>query len=157
MKIYLGADHAGFELKETVKEFLTLAGYEVYDMGAETYDKLDDYPDFVIPAAVEVGKVGDSSQVRGIVFGGSGQGEAIAANKVPGVRAALYYGHNPEIVVLSRTHNDSNVLALGGRMVSVDEAKEVVQKWLNTDFEGDRHQRRHDKINAYEATINKSA
>jgi len=148
MKIFLGTDHAGFELKEIVKKFLEMAGHEVHDMGALTYDELDDYPDFIIPAAEAVGK--DTENTRGIVFGGSGQGEAIAANKVKGVRAALYYGHNLEIVRLSREHNNSNVLSLGARMQTPEEAKEAVQLWLDTKFAGDRHQRRIDKISQFE-------
>ncbi|PIQ79048.1 ribose-5-phosphate isomerase [Candidatus Peregrinibacteria bacterium CG11_big_fil_rev_8_21_14_0_20_41_10] len=148
MKIFLGTDHAGFELKEIVKKFLEMAGHEVHDMGALTYDELDDYPDFIIPAAEAVGK--DPENTRGIVFGGSGQGEAIAANKVKGVRAALYYGHNLEIVRLSREHNNSNVLSLGARMQTPEEAKEAVQLWLDTKFAGDRHQRRIDKISQFE-------
>lgn len=148
MKIYLGTDHAGFEMKELVKEYLVRAGHEVVDMGAAEYDAVDDYPDFIIPAAEAVGK--NPNEDRGIVFGGSGQGEAIAANKVKGVRAALYYGHNIDIVRLSREHNGSNVLSLGARMITIEEAKEAIDLWLNTKFEGDRHQRRIDKISQFE-------
>ena len=151
MKIYLGTDHAGFYVKETVKDFLQLAGYEVIDMGATTYDENDDYPDFILAAAEGTSKsLAAGYEARGIVFGGSGQGEALAANKVPGIRAALYYGYNLDIVKLSRKHNNSNVLALGSRMVTEIEAKEAIQLWLNTEFDGDRHQRRIEKITAYE-------
>ncbi len=148
MKIFIAADHAGYEMKESLKEFLQLAGHDVEDLGAHQYDEPDDYPDFIIPAAQKVAATADS---MGIVLGGSGQGEAIAANKVDGIRAALYYGHNMEIVRLSRTHNNANVLSLGARMISLEEAKEAVSIWLETKFNGEeRHQRRTDKMLKYE-------
>src|SRR3989338_5854680 len=105
-KICLAADHAGFELKEHVKSFLSSQGYEVKDFGTHSYDKEDDYPDFMIPCAEEVSK----SKCLGIIFGGSGQGEAISANKVKGIRAAVYYGFNIELVKLSKLHNNANIL-----------------------------------------------
>ncbi len=147
--IYLGTDHAGFELKEEIKHFLIEEGYEVTDMGADAYDEADDYPDFVIAAAKKVAE--DPKKNRGIVFGGSGQGEAIAANKVKGIRAALYYGVKQDIVELSRTHNNANVLSLGARFVTPEEAKKAVELWLETDFsKEERHVRRINKITAYE-------
>lgn len=149
MKIFLGTDHAGYEMKEILKKYLELAGHDVEDVGALTYEETDDYPDFIIPAAEKVAEKPD--EYRGIVLGGSGQGEAIAANKVNGIRAAMYYGGNMDIVELSRTHNNSNVLSLGARMMSEEEAKEAVSLWLRTEFKGvERHQRRADKIIAYE-------
>ena len=117
-KIILATDHAGFELKEQIKRYLNKEGYEVEDMGANSFDKEDDYPDFIIPAAKKVAK----EKCLGIIFGGSGQGEAIAANKVKGVRAALYYGKNPDIIKLSRTHNKTNILSLGARFLGKEEA-----------------------------------
>src|SRR3989344_6743371 len=111
-KIFLGSDHAGFELKEHAKKNLLKSGFHVEDCGAYSYDKNDDYPDFIVPVAKKVAKNPGS---MGIIFGASGQGEAIAANKVKGVRAALYYGGNIEIVKFSRTHNNANILSLGAR------------------------------------------
>src|SRR3990167_6979359 len=107
MKIILGSDHAGFDLKEGVKEFLIKLGWEVEDCGAHKYDEQDDYPDFIIPAAEKVATLIKKGEhpVFGIVFGGSGQGEAISANKVKGIRAALYYGGDMDIIRLSRQHN----------------------------------------------------
>lgn len=140
MKIALGTDHAGFELKEAVKAHLENHGHEVADYGAYEYDKDDDYPDFVLPACWAVT---DGEAERAIVFGGSGQGEAIAANKVTGVRAAVWYGGDGAIIELSREHNNANVLSIGARFVSVDEALETVDRWLETDFSNDeRHVRR---------------
>ena len=143
-KIFLGTDHAGFELKEEVKKYLLKNGYEVIDKGAHSFDKNDDYPDFIKPIAKEVTKNKNS---KGIIFGASGQGEAIAANRVKGARAALYYGGNTEIITLSRTHNDANILSLGARFVSKDEAIKLIKLWLGTDFSSEeRHIRRIKKI-----------
>ena len=146
--IYLGSDHAGFELKEEIQKYLGDLGYDVEDMGADSYDADDDYPDFVIPAAQKVGEDPDNN--RAIILGGSGQGEAIAANKVKGVKALLYYGGPLDIVKLSRQHNDANVLSLGTRFMTVEEAKKAVKVWLETDFEGGRHERRVKKIEDFE-------
>ena len=147
-KIILGADHAGFRLKEAVKAFLKKAGYAVEDVGADSYNAEDDYPDFIYDAASRVAK---DKQSRGIVFGGSGQGEAIAANKVKGIRAALYYGKNMEIVELSRTHNDANVLSLGARFLTDKDAIKAIKIWLNTPFSNkERHLRRIRKISKLE-------
>lgn len=144
MKIYLGSDHAGFHLKEEIRHFLVERGYQVLDMGPNRFDKDDDYPDFVYLVAGRVAKEGDA---RGIVFGGSGEGEAMVANRYTGVRAAVWYGKNDRIITLSREHNDANVLAIGARFVSSEEAKQAVQLWLDTPFSPDsRHKRRIDKI-----------
>jgi ribose 5-phosphate isomerase B len=145
MKIFIGADHAGFELKKVLVSYLADLGHDVKDMGAKTYEHDDDYPDYILPVAKEVSH--DPSRIRGIVIGGSGEGEAIVANKVYGVRAALYYGGNLDIVKLSREHNDANILSLGARFIHADEAKRAVKLWLDTAFSGDeRHKRRIQKI-----------
>lgn len=144
MKIYLGTDHAGYELKEKLKEFLSESNYEIIDCGADAFVQNDDYPDLIRPTAEAVAKDDGS---KGIIFGGSGQGEAIVANRVGGVRCAVYYGGPTEIITLAREHNDANMLSLGARFLSVDEAKNVVELWLETDFsENDRHKRRISKI-----------
>lgn len=143
-KIVIGADHAGFELKEHIKNQLTKRGFEVVDKGAHSYEETDDYPDFIIPVAKEVAK---NKGCRGIVLGGSGQGEAIAANRIKGIRAALYYGSNIDIVELSRTHNDSNILSLGARFLSKEEAVKAIDLWLATKFNSEeRHLLRIKKI-----------
>ncbi|MFH0867862.1 MAG: RpiB/LacA/LacB family sugar-phosphate isomerase [Candidatus Woesearchaeota archaeon] len=146
--IILGSDHAGFELKEAVKKFLIDSGFEVDDIGADSYNAGDDYPEFIYKAAK---KVAENSGCKGIVFGGSGQGEAIVANKVPGIRAVVYYGSKIDIVKLSRTHNDTNILSLGARFVSKKEAIEAVNLWLETDFsKEERHKRRIKQITKIE-------
>lgn len=143
MKIYIGSDHAGYELKEKLKEFLGWLGYTVEDKGAFHYDPEDDYPDYISPVAAAVAQDGGF----GIVIGGSGQGEAIDANKVEGVRAAEFYGGPIDIVKLAREHNDVNILSLGARFVGEAEAKEAVQLFLETPFSGDeRHIRRINKL-----------
>ena len=145
-KIFLGADHAGFELKEEVKKYLLKSGFQVEDKGTHSYDKNDDYPDFIIPVAK---KVAQDKNSWGIVFGASGQGEAIVANKIKGIRAALYYGDKLDIVKLSRTHNDANILSLGARFLTKKEAMEAVKLWLTTDFSSEsRHVRRVKKVNS---------
>jgi ribose 5-phosphate isomerase B len=146
--IYLASDHAGFELKKKLKEFLGEEGYEFEDVGPFTFDKLDDYPDFIIPAAEKVAKHPDN---KGIILGGTGQGEAIAANKVKGIRAAVFYGSRKEIVELSREHNNANILSLGARFLTDNEAKESVKTWLEASYSNDkRHSRRISKISNYE-------
>jgi len=143
-KIFLGSDHAGFELKEEIKKHLLDEGFEVEDMGAHKLEPNDDYPDFIVPAAKAVAK---NPASRGIIFGASGQGEAIAANKIKGIRAALYYGSDIEIVELSRTHNDANILSLGARFLGKEEAIGAVDTWLNTSFSNEpKHVRRIKKI-----------
>ena len=152
MKIFIGSDHAGFELKNKIVPFLTELGYEVEDKGALKYDPLDDYPDFITPVAEEVSKNSDSTQYRGIILGGSGQGEAMQANRFKNVRAMEYYAPSRgdvSIIRDSRSHNDSNVLSLGARFLSEEEALEAVKLWLETPFSGDeRHVRRIKKIDA---------
>ena len=142
MKVYLGTDHAGFELKEKIKFYLKEQGYEVEDCGAFSFDKNDDYPDFISKAAIGVSKDPDS---KGIVFGKSGAGEALVANKIKGVRAIL--GFNKENAELARLHNDANVLSLGSAFVNEELAKELVEIFLETEFSNeDRHIRRIEKI-----------
>jgi ribose 5-phosphate isomerase B len=142
--IYIGSDHAGYELKEKLKIFLSELSYKVVDKGAFKLDKEDDYPDFVIPVAESVTQDPGSF---GIVIGGSGQGEAMSANKIDGIRATEYYGGDPEIVKVSREHNDANILSLGARFVTEEEAIEVVRLFLDTKFSGDeRHIRRINKL-----------
>lgn len=144
MKIYIGTDHAGFELKQVLVSHLQDLGYEVEDKGAFQYNETDDYPDFIKLVA---DAVADDSSGMGVVLGGSGQGEAIVANRVSGIRAAVCYGPPFEIVRLSREHNNSNVLSLGARFITEDEAKEAVALWLETEFSWEeRHARRIKKI-----------
>lgn len=164
MKIFIGADHAGYQLKEILKIYLSGLGlgYEIVDKGAHELNADDDYPDFILPVAESVASEEGSF---GIVIGGSGQGEAMCANRVHGVRAAVFCGevipkdsvdvngeksNDPfEIVVLERKHNDANVLSLGARFVTVDEAKFATEIFLKTKFEGDeRHIRRIKKLSA---------
>ena len=117
--VYLATDHAGFELKEKIKKFLIDNGYSVEDCGASSLDPEDDYPDFISKAAEAVS---NDPQSKAIILGGSGQGEAIVANKFPKVRAAVYYGGQNEMPKLTRQHNDSNILSLGARFLSEEEA-----------------------------------
>ena len=147
--LYIASDHAGFELKKEIASFLKQSNIEFEDIGSHEYNKLDDYPDYIIPAAKKVAENPDKN--RAIILGGSGQGEAIAANKVKGVRAALYYGGPKEIVSLSKTHNNANILSLGARFIDKKEAIEIIKLWLKTSFsKEDRHSRRIDKICKYE-------
>ncbi|MFZ2831915.1 MAG: RpiB/LacA/LacB family sugar-phosphate isomerase [Minisyncoccia bacterium] len=146
MKIFIGTDHAGFELKEALLPYLRSKGHDVEDMGAYSYDALDDYPDFIRPVAEAVAR---DPEARGIILGGSGQGEAICANRVKGVRAALYYAGPFDIAVLSREHNNANILSLGARFVEEEEAREVIRVWLETPFSGEeKHLRRINKLDA---------
>jgi len=140
MKIAIASDHAGFKYKEIIKTNLIEQGYEVEDFGTNS-DESCDYPDFIRPAAeaVAAGKF-----ERGIVLGGSGNGEAMVANKVKGIRCALCW--DLRSARLSREHNDANMLSLGERMLSIHEALEIVELWLNTPFAGGRHQHRIDNI-----------
>jgi len=145
MHVAIGADHAGFPLKEHLKETLRRLGHTVDDYGTDSEEPVD-YP----PICMAVGRavVGGRAE-RGIVLGGSGQGEQIAANKVAGIRAALC--HDLFIARLSREHNDANVLAMGGRIVAFVLADEILDLWLKTPFAGGRHQRRIDQIRQAEA------
>ena len=147
--IYLATDHAGFELKEEIKKFLVGEGYKVEDFGALNLDPEDDYPDFISKAAEAVSK---DPQSKGIILGGSGQGEAIVANKFPNIRAAVYYGYETQIPELTRQHNDSNILSLGARFLSVNEALTAVKLFLETPFSNqERHVRRIEKIKNIES------
>ena len=146
MRVHIGGDHAAFELHQELLTFLAEEGHEVTDHGPFEYDAVDDYPVFVLRAAQAVAADPGS---RGIVLGGSGNGEQMAANKVAGIRAALCY--NTELARLAREHNDAQVLSMGGRMQSVAEAKEMVRTFLATQFTGEeRHQRRIDMVTAFE-------
>lgn len=146
MRVHIGSDHAGYELKTHLVEVLTADGHEVVDHGAPTYDALDDYPEFCIPAAEAVAQEPDS---LGIVLGGSGNGENIAANKVRGVRSVLAW--KTEIAQLGREHNGANVVAVGARMHSTDEATAIVRAFLATDYPAEeRHARRIQMLTDYE-------
>ena len=147
MRVHIGTDHAAFELKQYLVERLMADGMDVIDHGAHVFDADDDYPPFILACAQAV--VADKGSL-GVVLGGSGNGEQIAANKVPGVRAALAY--NVELAKLAREHNDANVIALGGRMQSLKEGYEMVKAFLETPFsKAPRHVRRIAMINDYEA------
>ncbi len=162
MKIILSADHAGFALKEEVKTYLLNKGLEVSDVGAVKLINGDDYPEYMAKAAMEV--AGDmSGNTKAIIFGGSGQGEAIMANRFPGVRAVVWYGEpalsaqnkndvaDLDIIRLSREHNDANVLSIGARFVSVEDAISAIDRWLDTKFSGEeRHARRNELIDSIE-------
>lgn len=157
MKVFFATDHAGFELKEVLLAFVRdELGFAVEDCGALTYDESDDYPDYIKRAAEQVTK--KPNEHKAIVLGASGQGEAIVANRFVGVRAVVFYGapqsvqtdaagEKLSLVASSRLHNDANVLSLGARFVTTEEAKAAVRTWLQTDFAGDeRHVRRIKKI-----------
>jgi len=146
MKIAIGSDHAGFELKEQLRDTLCAAGYEVADLGTASTESTD-YPDF---AAVVARAVRDGLADKGILICSSGVGMSIAANKIKGIRAAL--GTNPEEVSFVRRHNDANVLAIGAKYTGAALAGELVNLFLTTEFEGGRHQRRLDKIKILEQT-----
>lgn len=146
--IHIGADHAGFELKEEIIKFLEKKEYEVVDHGAYEMDPDDDYPDFVLPVAIAVS---EDSNSRGIILGGSGQGEAMVANRIKGIRATVFYGEptysDDSIVNLSRQHNDANILSIGARFLTEEEALEAIDMWLETSFSNEpRHERRISKI-----------
>jgi ribose 5-phosphate isomerase B len=136
MKIAIGSDHAGFRYKERIKQFLGELGHEVTDFGTDSEESVD-YPLFIRPVAESVAR---GEHERGVVLGGSGNGEAMAANRVKKVRCALCW--NVESARLARQHNDANMLSLGQRMISEAEALEIVTVWLETEFEGGRHVRR---------------
>ena len=142
--IVLATDHAGFELKEHVKKILIKKGYDINDFGALEYDNLDDYPDFILPAAKYISE----HKLIGIIFGGSGQGEAMAANRINGIRAAVFYNGPDEIVELSRLHNNANILSIGARFVNNQEVEKVIELWLSTDFEEGRHEKRINKLDS---------
>lgn len=143
MKIHLATDHVGLELKNAIGKYLSQKGHDITDHGANEYDAEDDYPDFIFPCAEAVGADPES---RGIILGGSGQGEAMTANRVKGVRAAVYYGSERDIPRLSREHNNANILSLGARFISEEEIYDIIDQWLAEAFAGGRHKRRIDKL-----------
>ncbi|MBU0750214.1 RpiB/LacA/LacB family sugar-phosphate isomerase [Patescibacteria group bacterium] len=154
-KVFIAADHAGFALKESLKPYLIAGGYSVEDIGASEFESTDDYPDYIVPCARHVA---DTEGAFGIVIGSSGHGEAMAANRVPGIRASVFYGpataavyeaegtggkDGCDIVRVARQHNNANVLSLGARFITPEQAREAVLAFLTTPFsEGERHLRR---------------
>jgi ribose 5-phosphate isomerase B len=140
MKIAIASDHAGFAYKEQIKHHLAAAGHEVIDYGTDS-DAATDYPDYIRPAAAAVA-AGECP--RGIVLGGSGNGEAMTANRMAGVRCAVCW--NVETAELARAHNDANMISIGERMVTIEMAQAIVDAWLATPFDGGRHRRRVQKI-----------
>jgi ribose 5-phosphate isomerase B len=147
MRVHIGGDHAAYDLQNALVAFLEEEGHEVTNHGPHDYDPLDDYPVFVLRAAEAV--AADPGSL-GVVLGGSGNGEQMAANKVTGIRCALAY--SAELAALARQHNDAQVVSIGGRFTAIEEAKEIVATFLSTPFTGeDRHQRRIDMVSAYEA------
>lgn len=164
MKIFIASDHAGFELKKALIEDMTFSGSTVIDCGASEYDEDDDYPLIIQKAAQAVSEAEGAritggleytdGEVRGIVIGGSGQGEAMVANKFPHIRASIYYGGVQEIISLSREHNDANILSLGARFISESEAIMAVRLWLGTQFSAEeRHVRRIEQIEEIESSV----
>ncbi|MDQ5971800.1 MAG: ribose 5-phosphate isomerase [Patescibacteria group bacterium] len=154
MKIYIGTDHAGFELKEKLKVYLSGLSYEVVDKGPFSYDKDDDYPDLIRPVAEAV--AGDIGSM-GVILGGSGQGEAMCANRVNGARAAVFYGgastqtdisgNTLDMIGSMREHNNANIISIGARFMTEDEVKDAVKRFLELPFSGDpRHSRRINKL-----------
>jgi ribose 5-phosphate isomerase B len=142
--IHLATDHAGLDLKNAVKVWCEREGYTVTDHGAHHFDALDDFPDFIKLAAEAVSK---DPTARAIIFGGSGQGEAMVANRYPHVRATVYYGGNEDIISLSRQHNDANILSVGARFVTAEELITVLPVWLREmSLEDEKYQRRNQKI-----------
>jgi len=149
LKIVLAGDHAGFERKNELLEYLKEEHFEVEDVGALIFDKNDDYPEYMVKAAMRV--VEDPDNTKAIIFGMSGQGEAIVANRFPGVRAVVWYGGSLDIIRLSREHNDANVLSIGAHFVSKEEMIEAVKLWLSTSFSNEeRHKRRIEEIDSVE-------
>ena len=146
MKIHLATDHAGLDIKNEIKMYLSNCGYHVIDHGAYEYDPLDDYPDFIFPCA---NSVSSDPQSKGIILGGSGQGEAMAANRIKGIRAAVYYGGDIEIVKLSRRHNDANILSIGARFLSKEKIFSMLETWLKEPYSGGRHQNRLNKLDNF--------
>ncbi len=145
MTIFIGGDHAGYTLKEKLLEYLKSLGYEVIDKGPFEYNPDDDYPDFCREVAKAVSE--NLKNSMGIILGGTGQGEAIGCNRFAHIRTSVFYGGNTDVVKVSREHNDANILSLGARFVTEDEAKQAVKIFLETKFSGDeRHIRRINKI-----------
>lgn len=149
MKIYIASDHAGFALKQELVPFLVARGFEVFDCGPEEYVHDDDYPEYISRVAEKISEH-PNIEVRGIIIGSSGQGEAIVANRFHSVRCAVFYGGPKHILTLSREHNNANVLSLGAHFLTTDDAKKAVLLWLNTDFSREeRHIRRIAEIEKY--------
>jgi len=157
MKIYIASDHAGFALKSYLFSKISDLGHNIIDLGPDIYDQNDDYPQTLLPLILKVSEENfDYSQKKdnvvnsfGIVIGHSGQGEAIVSNRIPGIRAAVYYGGPKEIITLSREHNNANILSLGANFLSNEEALESVLLWLQTKFtEESRHQRRNELLDS---------
>ncbi|MBS3072451.1 RpiB/LacA/LacB family sugar-phosphate isomerase [Candidatus Pacearchaeota archaeon] len=147
MKVVIGSDHAGFKLKEKLKVFFDKNKIDYEDVGPYKYDKNDDYPHYSVKVAEKVVKL----KCKGVIIGKSGQGEAIASNKVKGIRAMVYYGKDKKIIKLSREHNDSNILSLGAGFLSEKEASEAVKLFLSTKFSNhSRHKRRLNEISKFE-------
>jgi len=158
MQIILASDHAGFKLKESIKRFLDDKAYSVLDVGAHELVPEDDYPTYMIAAAMKVA-ADVSGGTKAILFGKSGQGEAMVANRFPGVRAAVWYGLSArrdladadQIIRLSREHNDANILSIGAGLVNDEEAMRAVELWLSTPFSGDeKHRRRNEQMDSIE-------
>jgi ribose 5-phosphate isomerase B len=150
--LHIATDHAGFSLKEEVVTWLKESGYTVIDHGTHVFDAEDDFPDFIKKAAHAVSQ--NSAHAKAVIFGGSGQGEAMVANRFPHVRATVYYGGAPDIITLSREHNDANVLSIGARFVSLEETKHAIETWLATAFDGQpKRERRNQKIETVTRTI----
>lgn len=152
--VILASDHAGFELKEKIKAFLTEKGFDIKDVGAAEYKEGDDYPEYMVKAARLIA-ADMEGKLMAIIFGGSGEGEAMVANRFPGVRATVWYGggtkDGKDIIKLSREHNNANVLSIGAWFVSEEEAKKAIEVWLGTSFGGDeRHERRIEEIDSIE-------
>ena len=151
MNIILASDHAGFETKEYIKRHLIEQGYEVEDVGAHAHDPNDDYPAYMHAAAQKV--LQSSADAIGIIFGGSGQGEAIVANRYPGIRAMVYPAPNPDLITLGREHNNANILSIGARFVSREETVAAVDMFITTSFPAEeRHTRRIEQIDKESAS-----
>lgn len=157
IKVYIGTDHAGFETKEHLKAYISSLGYEVVDLGPFSFDKDDDYPDLIRPVAEAV--AGDAGSM-GVILGGSGQGEAMCANRVKGARAAVFYGGAREqtdaggatldMIASMREHNNANIISLGARFMTDDEVKDAVKRFLELPFSGnERHTRRIKKLDQF--------
>jgi len=151
MQIHLATDHAGYGHKNAVADWLKTEGYTVVDHGSHVYDSEDDYPDYIARAAMAISR---NPEERGIIFGGSGQGEAMLANRFPAVRATVLYSDTSDIVQLSREHNDANVLSIGARFLSIDDTKKHIWHWLHANrSNSDRHNRRIEKVAAITKNI----
>lgn len=147
MRVFFGSDHAGFEYKKELITYVESLGHQTTDNGAHTFDEGDDYPEFIANAAREVQ---NSEGAMGIVLGGSGEGEAMVANRFRGIRAAVYNTQDLDIVRVTREHNDANILSIGARFISLEHAKEAVKLFLETPFsDEERHIRRIRQIDEY--------